>query len=312
MDRITAAQVFNRICELGSLSAASRAMGMSRPMISRYLAEMEDWAGTRLLHRSSRKLSLTPAGEQLLSQTQALQQLADGISQVELQQTVAGTLRVSCAHVTAQRILAPVLTTFLKQHPALKVEVQISNQNVNLVAERIDLALRITNDLDPNVIARNLGECHSVLCASSNYLAEYGIPSTPAQLLNHNCLHYSNFSDGEWRLTAPNGEQIHAPIQGNLCVNESSILLNAVLNDAGITMLPLLDAAPYIADNRLQIVLPAYTPQVLGIYGIYRSRLHQPLALKLLLEAIKQFVITANQQAQISISHRDAQAKAHK
>ncbi|MFM2480788.1 LysR family transcriptional regulator [Celerinatantimonas sp. YJH-8] len=302
MDRITAAQVFNRICELGSLSAASRAMGMSRPMVSRYLAEMEDWAGTRLLHRSSRKLSLTPAGEQLLSQTQALLQLADGIRQVELQQTVAGTLRVSCSHVTALRILSPVLATFLKQHPALKVEVQISNQNVNLVAERIDLAIRITNDLDPNVIARNLGECHSILCASHNYLAEYGTPNTPAQLRNHNCLHYSNFSDGEWLLTTPDGERIRAPIQGNLCVNESSILLNAVLDNAGITMLPLLDAAPYIADNRLQRVLPDYTPQILGIYGIYRSRIHQPLSLKLLLEAIKNFLIEANQQALATIA----------
>ncbi|MGE4259383.1 LysR family transcriptional regulator [Shewanella sp.] len=297
MDRITAAQVFNRICELGSLSAASRAMGISRPMISRYLAEMEDWAGTRLLHRSSRKLSLTPAGEQLLLQTQALLQVADGISQVERQQTVAGTLRISCAHFTAQRILNPLLQQFLKQHPALKVEIQISNQNVNLVAERIDLALRITNELDPNIIARKLGDCRSVLCASANYLAEYGSPQTPAQLINHNCLHYSNFSDGYWSFTAPNGEPIDAAIRGNLCVNESSILLDAILNDAGIAMLPTLDAAPYIQSGQLIPLLGDYPPQLLGIYGIYRSRLHQPLALKLLLTALQDYLRQADQQA---------------
>ncbi|KFZ38780.1 LysR family transcriptional regulator [Shewanella mangrovi] len=301
MDRITAAQVFNRICELGSLSAASRAMGMSRPMISRYLAEMEDWAGTRLLHRSSRKLSLTPAGEQLLLQTQALLQVADGISQTELQQTVAGTLRISCAHFTTKRILNPLLQTFLNQHPALKVEVQISNQNVNLVADRIDLAIRVTNELDPNIIARRLGDCYSVLCASQRYLAEYGTPQSPAQLIQHNCLHYSNFAHGFWQFNAPDGTPIHADIQGNLSVNESSILLDAVLNDAGIAMLPILDAAPYIAKGQLTALMTEYQPQPLGIYGIYRSRLHQPLALKLLLEALKTAIHSANQQALASI-----------
>ncbi|QSX32348.1 LysR family transcriptional regulator [Shewanella avicenniae] len=293
MDRITAAQVFTRICELGSLSAASRAMGMSRPMISRYLAEMEDWAGTRLLHRSSRKLSLTPAGEQLLSQTQALLQLADGISQVELQQTVAGTLRISCAHFTAQRILNPLLQQFLKQHPALKVEVQISNQNVNLVAERIDLAIRITNELDPNIIARRLGDCRSVLCASPHYLAEYGEPKAPAQLIQHNCLHYSNFSDGIWSFIAPNGELVDTPIQGNLSVNESSILLDAILNHSGIAVLPELDAAPYLNSGALTALLQDYQPQPLGIFGIYRSRIHQPLALRLLLDALRDFLQTS-------------------
>lgn len=290
MDRVTAAAVFNRICELGSLSAAARAMGMSRPMVSRYLAEMEQWSGSRLLHRSSRKLTLTAAGEQLLLQTQALQQLAEGISQTELQQSVAGTLRISCAHFTAQRILNPLLTSFLTQHPALKVEVMISNQNINLVAERIDLAIRITNELDPNVIARRLGDCRSVLCASSEYLAAHGTPLTPAQLGNHNCLHYSNFSAGTWQFMDNDGAHVAVDIQGNLSVNESSILLDAVLNHAGIAVLPWLDVAPYLAANKLVALLPDYQPATLGIYGIYRSRLHQPLALKLLLEALTAFL----------------------
>ncbi|MCH1923484.1 LysR family transcriptional regulator [Shewanella sp. C32] len=290
MDRVTAAEVFNRICELGSLSAAARAMGMSRPMVSRYLAEMEQWSGSRLLHRSSRKLTLTAAGEQLLLQTQALQQLAEGISQTELQQSVAGTLRISCAHFTARRILNPVLNSFLTQHPALKVEVMISNQNINLVAERIDLAIRITNELDPNVIARRLGDCRSVLCASPEYVAAHGTPHTPVQLSQHNCLHYSNFTEGRWQFIDHSGAPVTVDIQGNLSVNESSILLDAVLNHAGIAILPWLDVAPYLAENRLVAILPDYQPQTLGIYGIYRSRLHQPLALKLLLEALTAFL----------------------
>ena len=141
MDRVMAATVFNHICDLGSLSAAARALGLSRPMVSRYLDEMEKWAGARLIHRSSRRLTITPAGEEALVKTRSLAQLSLDIAAASAAQIPSGTLRVACAHYTAMHILAPVLPTFLARYPQLRIEVEINNQPVSLVALRIPPSL---------------------------------------------------------------------------------------------------------------------------------------------------------------------------
>jgi DNA-binding transcriptional LysR family regulator len=119
MDRIIAAQVYMRICELGSLSAAARALGMSRPMVSRYLEQMEHWAGTRLIHRSTRKLTLTAAGEKVL-QKRSLTQLSDEIAGQTERAVPSGTLRVACAHFTAMQLISPLLPDFLARYPQLR------------------------------------------------------------------------------------------------------------------------------------------------------------------------------------------------
>uniref|UniRef100_UPI0025E96D0C LysR family transcriptional regulator n=1 Tax=uncultured Enterobacter sp. TaxID=238202 RepID=UPI0025E96D0C len=198
MDRVIAAQVYNRICELGSLSAAARALGISRPMVSRYLEQMEKWAGTRLVNRSTRKLTLTAAGEKVLQKTRTLSQLSQEIEDQSAKDLPSGTLRVACAHFTAMHIIAPVLPDLLSRYPQLRVELDVNNHPVSLVGERIDVAIRITDNPEPGMIARRLGECRSVLCASPDYLALYGAPTTAADLANHNCLHYSFFAGQSW------------------------------------------------------------------------------------------------------------------
>jgi DNA-binding transcriptional LysR family regulator len=127
MDRIIAAQVYMRICELGSLSAAARALGMSRPMVSRYLEQMEHWAGTRLIHRSTRKLTLTAAGEKVLQKTRSLTQLSDEIAGQTERAVPSGTLRVACAHFTAMQLISPLLPDFLARYPQLRLELDINN-----------------------------------------------------------------------------------------------------------------------------------------------------------------------------------------
>lgn len=215
MDRITAAAVFNRLCELGSLSAASRALGISRPMVSRYLEETEKWAGTRLLHRSSRRLTLTPAGEAILQKTRQLVLLSEAIQQETTQGIPAGTLRIACAHFTALHLVGPVIPDFLARYPALRIELEINNQPVSLIGERIDLAIRITDAPEPGAIARRLGECRSVLCASPEYLKARGNPETPDGLAQHDCLYYSRFAGQSWHFTALDGEKIAVAVKGN-------------------------------------------------------------------------------------------------
>lgn len=288
MDRIMAAVSFNRICELGSLSAAARSLGISRPMVSRYLDEMEKWAGARLIHRSTRRLTLTPAGEKILEKTRQLALLSQDIEGDATRLTPSGTLRIACAHFTATHLLGPVIPSFLARYPALRIEVDINNQPVSLVGERIDLAIRITNAPEPGVIARALGECRSVLCASPGYLAKAGWPETPDDLARHNCLHYSRFSGQSWSFRDPQKGTVAIAVNGNFSAGISSLLCDMAMADVGLALVPEIEARAGLESGRLVSVLPQLEPQPLGIYGLYQSRDHQHAALSLFLDALKQ------------------------
>jgi len=288
MDRVTAASVFNRICELGSLSAAARALDISRPMVSRYLDEMEKWAGARLLHRSSRRLTITPAGEKVLEKTRMLARLADEITGQGEPGEPQGTLRVACAHSTATHILGPMIPAFLARYPLLRIELEINNQPVSLVGERIDVAVRITDNPEPGAIARRLGECASVVCASPDYLRKHGNPETPQDLSQHNCLHYSRFAGQSWQFNDANGDALSTAVSGNFSAGISSVLCDAAIAGCGLAMVPEMEARAGIANGQLQCVLPEFTPKTLGIYGLYMSRERQPAALRLFLDAVQQ------------------------
>jgi DNA-binding transcriptional LysR family regulator len=151
------------------------------------------------------------------------------------------------------------------------------------VEERIDLANRITNDLDPNLIARPLGSCGSLVCATPAYLAAHGTPRAPQELALHNCLTHSYFGKSLWQFERQ-GRQLAVPVGGNLSANESHVLLAAALEGAGITMQPVYSAAPLVASGRLVALLPEWTPQALGVYAVYGSRRQMPAALRAMLD----------------------------
>ncbi|EKY5001289.1 LysR family transcriptional regulator [Citrobacter amalonaticus] len=287
MDRVMAATVFNHICDLGSLSAAARALGLSRPMVSRYLDEMEKWAGARLIHRTSRRLTITPAGEEALVKTRTLAQLSQAIGAASAADIPSGTLRVACAHFTAMHILAPMLPGFLARYPELRIEVEINNQPVSLVGERIDVAIRITDNPEPGAIARRLGDCESVLCASEAYLRQHGTPQTLEDLTQHNCLYYSGFAGKSWHFLNEQGEAVSVAIKGNLSAGISSLLCESALAGMGIALVPEKEARDGLAQGRLVRLLPTLQPRRLAVYGLYLSREHQPTGLRLFLEAIQ-------------------------
>ncbi|MDY4348884.1 LysR family transcriptional regulator [Pectobacterium brasiliense] len=285
MDRITAAEVFVTIIDRGSMIAAAETLDMSRAMVTRYLAEMETWAGARLLHRTTRKLSLTDAGEKTLVRCREMLALtADMRVEADTDDaTLSGLLRVSCSQSLAQGALGMAITTFLRRHPRVAIDLQMNNRTVNLVEERIDLALRITNELDPNLIARPLSRCESVLCASPSYLNEHGIPRQLTDLSIHNCLTYTYFGKSLWHFSRGD-EKFTIPVSGNLSGNESLVLLAGALEGAGIALQPRYSVAPYLASGQLVALLPEYRPQAMGIYGIYTSRRQMPAALRTLLD----------------------------
>lgn len=293
MDRITAAEVFVTIVDRGSMIAAAETLEMSRAMVTRYLAQMEQWAGARLLHRTTRKLSLADAGERTLERCRQMLALAGEIDLVEEGQSdeLRGLLRITCSQSLGQTALVGAVAQYLKRHPQVAVDLQMNNRAVNLVEERIDLALRITNELDPNLIARPLSTCASVVCAAPAYLAAHGTPRQPQDLALHNCLTYSYFGKSLWHFDAQ-GVKSAVAVSGNLSANESVVLMAGTVQGAGISMQPYYSAAPLLASGELVELLPDYRPQSMGIYGIYTSRRQMPATLRTMLDFLVEWFAT--------------------
>mgnify|MGYP006180930019 FL=1 len=289
MDRLTATRVFVEVVERGSQTAAADALEMSRAMVSRYLGELETWVGARLLHRTTRKLSLTGAGEQLLGQCREMLAMADAMQSVSRTDEAAprGTLRIACSQSLAQAWLVHALDDFTRLYPQVSVDLLVGSQAVNLVEARIDLALRITNQLDPNLIARQLAVCRSVVCATPAYLARHGTPQRPEDLAQHNCLSYAYFGRSIWEFTRA-GEPHAVAVSGNLSANESMVLLEAVLADIGISLQPRYSVGAHLRSGALVQLLPDYEPQQLGIHALYGTRRQMPPALRALLDFLIQ------------------------
>lgn len=285
MDRLTATRVFVEVVERGSQTAAAEALEMSRAMISRYLGELETWVGARLLHRSTRKLSLTGTGEQLLPQCREMLAVAETMQGISSSgDTVPrGNLRIACSQSFAQAWLVHAVNEFIALYPQVGIDLLIGSQAVNLVEARVDLALRITNQLAPNLIARQLGVCRSAVCATPAYLKRHGTPQRPEDLAQHNCLSYAYFGRSTWKFKR-DGEPFAVAVNGNLSANESMVLLEATLADAGISQQPLYSVSALLRSGALVQLLPEYQTQELGIHALYGSRRQMPPALRALLD----------------------------
>ena len=278
-------RVFTTVVDLGSQSAAADHLDLSRPVVSRYLAELEEWVGARLMHRTTRKLSLTAAGFETLPRCRQLLELAD-----DLQAAVSvpgdsprGLLRISVSTSFGQAQLATAVTDYVRLNPQVSIDLQMLDRTVNLVDERIDLAIRTSNDLDPNLIARKLTVCRSVLCASPAYLREHPAPQQVEELSRHNCLTHSYYGKSLWHFTR-GGEDVAVPVQGNISANEASTLLSATLAGAGVSLLPTYQAGIHVQQGTLVRLLPQAEPRVLNIYAVYASRKHMPATLRSMLD----------------------------
>ncbi|OZI72293.1 LysR family transcriptional regulator [Bordetella genomosp. 12] len=278
-------QVFVEVADRGSLSAAATQLDMSRAMVSRYLAELEEWVGVRLLHRTTRRLSLTPAGAETLPRCRRMLDMVGDMHEAVATPEAApkGLLRMSASPSFGNSQLVAVVADFVRRYPGTAVDLLLVDRLVNLVEERVDLAVRITNDVDPSLIARRLADCRSVVCASEAYLSQRGVPARAEDLAFHNCLTHSYHGHSLWRFLRA-GETVDVPVSGSITANEAQVLMAAALRGAGIALLPTYLAAPEIAAGRLRAILGDSEPQVLGIYAVYASRRQMPLVLRTMLD----------------------------
>jgi DNA-binding transcriptional LysR family regulator len=278
-------EVFVAVVDGGSQSAAAQRLDLSRPMVSRYLAELETWAGARLLHRTTRRSSLTTAGEQVLQKSRHMLDLAQDIpvAIAAVDDRPRGLLRITVSTSFGQAQLTNAMNEFVALHPAVAVDLVLLDRAVNLVDERIDLAIRITNDLDPNLIARRLTTCRSVICASPSYLRARAVPRRVPDLAAHNCLTHSYHGKTVWEFDVA-GEPASVAVGGNISANDSIALAVAARGGAGVALLPTYVAGPLIRNGDLVVLLPNARPRELSIHAVYTSRKLMPSALRAMLD----------------------------
>ncbi|MDH0862966.1 LysR family transcriptional regulator [Mitsuaria sp. GD03876] len=285
MDRLTSMRVFAEIVDRGSVTGAADALDMSRAMASRYLEGLEDWLGARLLHRTTRKLALTDAGQQaLVTCREMLALAADVVAQAGSGSVEAqGRLRLTSSPSFATAQLTAAVVEFQALHPRVEIDLVMVDRTVDLVEDRIDLAIRLSNHVAPGLVARRLAICHSVLCASPSYLERAGPLQRPDDLRAHQCVIHSTGFAPEYRLTRA-GEAVTVAVSGAITANETAVVLASVLAGAGIAMLPTYLVGDDLLRGTLQQVLPDYALAPIDVQAVYLSRRHQPMPLRLLIE----------------------------
>ena len=270
---------FNSLAAAGSLSAAARELGVSTPAVSKHLAVMEARVGLPLVNRSTRRMSLTPEGELLLEHARRILGEIDemqsllGLSKA----TPQGLLRVNATLGFGRSHVAPLISRFVRKHPLVQVQLQLSVNPPPLTDDSFDVCIRFGAPPDTRVVSRLIAPNRRLLCAAPAYLAKHGTPKAPADLARHNCIGIRQGEEayGLWRLSSGRGKGASAvaiKTQGNLTTNDGEIAVNWALDGHGILMRAEWDIDRYLRSGRLVQVLPQYHTPDADIHAVYPQR----------------------------------------
>lgn len=280
IDHLTAMAVFARVAEAGGFSRAAESLGLSKSAVSKQVSRLEDRFGTRLLNRTTRRISLTEAGERVLEHSRrAIAEFEAAEAEVGVQRdTPSGLLRISTGVSFGQSELAPKLAGFLSGCPDLSIDLVLNDRRVDLVEEGYDVALRIGVLEDSSMMARRLGSVRSLTVAAPSYLDNRGRPQAPADLSGHDCLGYSHVNGGGlWPFEGPSG-QIRHRFKPRLMSNNGTALAAAAEHGLGVVQMPDFIIGESVRDGRLEEILVDFRKPDVGIYAIYPAG--RPLAAK--------------------------------
>jgi DNA-binding transcriptional LysR family regulator len=276
MDRLTSLTAFVRVVDSGGFSAAGRKLNMSTTMVSNHVQSLEERLGARLLHRTTRKVSLTEVGKTYYDRcTQILADLeqADDIAGSS-QSIPRGTLRIYTATHIVQYV-GPVVAEFLASYPEVKVDLTMGERTVDMIDEGYDVAVRLTPPPDSSLIVRSLATWRHVLCCSHGYLEAHPRPEQLADLAQHNCIRHELYPFGdEWRFADRKGNPASVRVSGNLVTNSGDTLRLAALHGAGIFLAAGFLVHDDLEAGRLVRLLPEYRPVEFAMNAVYPHRHH--------------------------------------
>jgi DNA-binding transcriptional LysR family regulator len=277
-DTLAGMRVFVAVVDAGSFARAAERLGLSRGMTSRYVAQVEAHLGVRLLNRTTRRLSLTEAGQdyyQRAMQVLALVEEAEHAASREAAEP-RGTLRVNASVAFGARHMGSAISAYLQRYPHVRVDLTLNDRVIDLVEEGFDVAMRIARRVDPGLVARRIAPARMLACASPAYLRRNGVPTSPSDLARHNCLTYA-YSGGpnEWHFTRGKREQT-VKVAGDLHANNGDILSRAAADGLGVTVQPTFLLYELLRTRKLVRVLEGWEADGLTIFAVYPSRRFLP------------------------------------
>nr|WP_315249798.1 LysR family transcriptional regulator [uncultured Duganella sp.] len=269
-------RMYVAVVDGGSFAAAADKLEISRAMVSKQIQKLEEHLGTRLLNRTTRKLSLTETGREFYERSTQIMGDVEEAEQIagQMTRTPQGVLRISIPLSYGQHRLATIIGDYTQAFPKVQLDIALSDRKVDLIEDGFDLAIRIGALPPSDLIARKIGGVRSIVCASPAYIARHGAPQTPQQLAQHACLSYTLTEGGaDWRFDTQNGPLI-VPIHGPIRADNGDIIRLAGVSGAGILFQPHFIVADDLAAGRLVQLLPAWQSAELGVYALYPSRKH--------------------------------------
>ena len=289
MDRLLSMRVFQKVIDEGGFAAAARALDMSPAVVTRLVADLEDHLGTRLLHRTTRRVSLSPAGENYLTRVRGILQDIDEAHSIASAQTSEpkGVLRVLTPPVLATFLLAPLIAEFRELHPKIRLHVEVDSHD-ELPIEDFDLTLLPTTDaFDADIVARKVSDTEAILVCSPEYIKRHGTPAMPTELAQHELLRLraQGMVQRLWRLRNSHTDEVFDLVsEPSLWINHTETLLRATVDGAGITSVAVGLAAPFLARGELVRVLRPWITDRLSLYVALPSRKFMPERTRVFLE----------------------------
>jgi DNA-binding transcriptional LysR family regulator len=289
-DGFSAIPVFVAVIECGNFSAAASKLGMTKSAVSKRISVLEDNLGVRLFNRTTRKLTLTEAGERFSDYARNSLALAqEGFSVLSHFQGVPrGTLKINAPMTFTRLHIVPYMKEFLSRYPDIKIILSMDDKVVNMVDGAFDVGIRIGELKDSSLIAKKLVGCKSVVCASPEYIAQHGEAKIPEELTRYNCIYYSLFQSGvEWTFFKDK-KKITVEPKGNFIVNNSDAIADVLLQGLGICQMPTFIVANYLANGQLVTLLDDYALPEHAIYAIYPERKYLPEKVKAFIAFMKE------------------------
>jgi len=283
--------LFAQIAEMGSFSKVAEANNITNSVVSKRIAKLEKELGTQLLYRTTRKLTLTEAGQALkqgaMNVKASTQEAIDTISGYSEQ--ISGHIKMSVPTISGDLLLADAVAEFCTLHPGLSVDMSLDNRFVNLVEEGFDLVIRTGYLEDSSLIARHFLDSHWVVCTSPDYIRRKGRPKAPEDLSFHNCLLYSYHTSGarEWEFTSSQGNYT-ITVDGAFSSDNAGALRKAALTGRGIAYVPKCLVFEDLCNGTLVDLFPERVGKVLGVYAVYPYSRQPSRKIKLLIEHIRQ------------------------
>jgi DNA-binding transcriptional LysR family regulator len=286
MDRLEAMSILLAVVDAGSLSAAARRLGTPLPTVSRKIAELEAHLHTRLLHRTTRRLSLTEAGAAYVA---ACRRILDEVGEAERiaageYATPVGELAVTAPVVFGRLHIVPVVAEFLVQYPKIGIQLLLTDRVVNLMEEQIDVALRIGELPDSTLIASGVGTVPRVICGSPAYLATRGIPAKPQDLATHDCIGFDVLESRRAWVFGDGKAALSVPVVSRLEVNTAEAAIDAAVLGLGLVRVLSYQVAEAVADGKLAVVLRDYESAPLPVSLVHKGQAPLPLKLRAFLD----------------------------